>query len=44
MNSTNAMIMKLIVSVRKLPQASTAPCFLASARLVAVTDFDKPVK
>ncbi len=44
MNSTKATMMKLIVSVRKLPQASTAPCFLASARLVAVTVFDRPVK
>src|SRR5947199_5916553 len=44
MNSTNATIRKLIVSVRKLPQATTAPCFLASARLVAVTDFERPVK
>ena len=35
--------MKFSVSVRKLPQANTAPCFLASARFVAVTDFDKPV-
>ena len=43
-NSTKAMIMKLSVSVRKLPQASTAPCFFASARLVAVTAFDSPVK
>ena len=32
------------VSVRKLPQASTAPCFFASARLVALTAFDNPVK
>ena len=37
-------IAKFSVSVRKLPQASTAPCFFASARLVAVTVFDKPVK
>jgi len=28
---------KFSVKVRKLPQASTAPCFFASARLVAVT-------
>jgi hypothetical protein len=27
---------KLIATVRKLPQANTAPCFLASARVVAV--------
>ena len=44
MNSTKATMRKLSVSVRKLPQASTAPCFLASARLVAVTDFDSGVK
>src|SRR5215469_14670780 len=43
-NSTKATMMKLIVSVRKLPQASTAPCFFASAKLVAVTAFDKGVK
>src|SRR5436305_7342399 len=43
-NSTKATMMKLIVSVRKLPQASTAPCFLASAKLVAVTFADKGVK
>ena len=43
-NSTKAMIRKLIVIVRKLPQANTAPCFFASARLPAVTAFDSPVK
>ena len=42
MNSTKATMMKLSVSVRKLPQASTAPCFFASARLLAVTAFDSP--
>ena len=43
-NSTRAMIMKLIVRVRKLPQASTAPCFFASAKAVAVTFDDNGVK
>ena len=31
------MMMKLSVTVRKLPQPMTAPCFFASARLSAVT-------
>jgi len=44
MNSTKAMIKKFNVRVRKFPQASTAPCFLASARLPAVTAFDSGVK
>src|SRR6185436_13667595 len=44
MNSTKATMRKFSVSVRKLPQANTAPCFFAAARLVAVTDFDMPVK
>src|SRR6516162_9858951 len=34
---TQAMMMKLMMTVRKLPHASTAPCFLASASEVAVT-------
>ena len=36
-NSTNAMMMKLITAVTKLPHAKTAPCFLASSSAVAVT-------
>ena len=36
-NSTNAMMRKLMTMVRKLPHASTAPCFFASARFIAVT-------
>ena len=36
-NSTHAMMMKLIMSVRKLPQARTAPCFFASTSESAVT-------
>src|SRR5262249_15017008 len=37
---THAMMMKLMVMVRKFPQASTAPCFLASISESAVT-FDE---
>ena len=44
MNKTKAMMMKFSVSVRKLPHANTAPCFFASARLLAVTAFERPVK
>src|SRR5262249_1613032 len=43
-NSAIAMIAKLMHKVRKLPQARTAPCFLASARLPAFTAFDSGVK
>src|SRR5439155_4521955 len=37
MNSTQAIMMKLITIVRKLPQAKTAPCFFASTNESAVT-------
>ena len=43
-NRTAAMIRKLTVTCRKLPQASTAPCFLASAKAGAVTFEDSGVK
>ena len=43
-NSTQATMMKLISTVMKLPQASTAPCFLASASDPAVTFGDSPMK
>ena len=39
-NSTKAIMMKLSVMVRKLPQANTAPCFFASTSEAAVT-FDE---
>src|SRR6516162_2272538 len=43
-NSTQAMIRKLIKSVRKLPQARTAPCFFASTKAGAVTLDDSGMK
>ena len=43
-NSTAATMRKLMVMVRKLPHASTAPCFLASTRESAVTLLDSATK
>src|SRR5262249_53207468 len=42
-NSTAAMIRKLMTIVRKLPHASTAPCFFASANDGAVPLDDNPM-
>ena len=38
------MMMKLMMMVRKFPQASTAPCFFASTSESAVTLADNRVK
>ena len=38
--SAQAMMIKLTIIVIKLPNAKTAPCYFASARVVAVTAFD----
>jgi len=43
-NRTNAMIAKLMTRVRKFPHASTAPCFLASTSVSAVTLDDNGMK
>ena len=43
-NSTQAMIRKLMTMVRKLPYASTAPCFFASTSESAVTFDDSFTK